>query len=160
KRYRYSSLGIVLSGSFEYYAGNGAGIAVPGTLLLGNPDETFRCVHRSGAGNWRQVTQFESAYLDAWADELGLGEGRFRAALHPPGELSAAIFGCMHRLSHRDDEAGCELVALALQVNRRPFVPRRVSVRNRQRVLALVNHLERHYAEDWSLKSMARLSNL
>src|ERR1700753_3657289 len=72
KRYRYCSLGVVLSGCFEYHAGNGAGTAVPGTLLLGNPDEAFSCVHRSAAGNRRQVAQFHGSYVDAWAGELGL----------------------------------------------------------------------------------------
>jgi AraC family transcriptional regulator len=167
KRYAQSAMGVVLSGSFEYRAQNGAATAVPGTVILGNRAEYFRCHPKDGIGNRRQVVQFHQNFLNEVADSCGLTAARFHVAAIPPGRFSGAVFGAMRRLAlnlalNKEDheEAACELAEAALHANQSGMAPATVSTRNQQRVLSIVRHLERNYHEPWPLSSMANLARL
>jgi AraC family transcriptional regulator len=163
KRYAQSALGVVLSGSFDYCAQNGAATAVPGTVILGNRAEYFRCHPRDCIGNRRQVVHFREDFLAEIADSCGLQVARFQVAAIPPGRFSAAVFGAMRRLAlHREDheEAAYELAQTALHVSRPGLAPLSVSSRNQQRVLSIVRHLESYYHEPCSLKTLASLARL
>ncbi len=163
KRYAQSAMGVVLSGSFEYRAQNGAATAVPGTVILGNRAEYFRCQPKDGSGNRRQVVQFRQDFLNEVADSCGLTAARFHVAAIPPGRFSGAVFGAMRRLALNNEgreEAACELAEAALRANQCGTAPASVSARNQQRVLSIVRHLERYYHEPWPLKSMANLARL
>jgi AraC family transcriptional regulator len=163
KRYVQPAMGVVLSGSFEYRAQNGAATAVPGTVILGNRAEYFRCQPRDGMGNRRQVVQFRQEFLNEVAASCDLAAARFQVAAIPPGRFSGAVFGAMRRLAlNKEDheEAAYELVEAALLANQSGSVPTTVSMRNQQRVLSIVGHLERYYHEPWPLKAMANLARL
>lgn len=163
KRYGHSAIGVVLSGSFEYRAGNGCATAVPGTLILGNAAESFRCVHSERGGNRRQVARFDHRFVEDIARDVGLSEPTFRRGVVPPGNLAASAFGFMQRLALADgdrEEAAYELAGLALQLDRSALMPDRVSPRNRRRVLAVVVHLESHFNQPWSLHALANLAQL
>ncbi len=162
KRYGHPAIGIVLSGSFEYHADNGCATAVPGTLILGNTAESFRCVHSERGGNRRQVARFDCRFVEHIARDVGLSEPTFRTGVVPPGNLAALAFGFMQRLALDGDrdEAAYELAGLALQLDRSTLISDRVSPRNRQRVLAVVVHLESHFSEPWNLRALANLAQL
>jgi AraC family transcriptional regulator len=163
KRYVQPAMGVVLSGSFEYRAQNGAATAVPGTVILGNHAEYFRCHPRDGMGNRRQVVRFRQEFLNDVAASCGLAAARFQVAAIPPGRFSGAVFGAMRRLAlNKEDreEAAYELAEAALLANQSGMVPTAVSMRNQQRVLSIVRHLERYYHEPWPLKAMANLARL
>ncbi|HEY2686156.1 MAG TPA: AraC family transcriptional regulator [Steroidobacteraceae bacterium] len=160
--YRGPVVGVVMAGIFDYRAAGGATTAVPGTLLLGNANEAFRCEHRQGSGNRRQVVRFDAAILEDIASSVGLSAAKFRAAAVPPGELAARAFGCMRRLArdNSSDEAAYELAGLALQVNRSALLPARVPIRNQRRILEVVHQLEETYNERWSLSDLAKLAHM
>jgi AraC family transcriptional regulator len=163
KRYAQPALGVVLSGSFDYRAQNGSATAVPGTVILGNRAEYFRCHPRDCIGNRRQVVHFHEDFLAEVADSCGLPAARFKVAAIPPGRYSAAVFGAMRRLAlHREDheEAAYELAQTALHASRSGLAPISVSSRNQQRVLSIVRHLESYYHEPCSLKTLASLARL
>jgi AraC family transcriptional regulator len=163
KRYAQPAMGVVLSGSFEYRAQNGAATAVPGTVILGNRAEYFRCHPKDGIGNRRQVVQFRQDFLNEVADSCGLTAARFHVAAIPPGRFSGAVFGAMRRLAlNKEDheEAAYELAEAALHANQSGTAPTTVSMRNQERVLSIVRHLERYYHEPWPLKSLASLARL
>jgi AraC family transcriptional regulator len=163
KRYAQPAMGVVLSGSFEYKAQNGAATAVPGTVILGNPTESFCCHPRDCLGNRRQVVNFGQEFLDEVADSCGLTAARFHVAAIPPGRFSGSVFGSMRRLAlQREDqeEAAYDLAQAALHANRSEMASMPVSGRNRQRVLSIVRHLEGYYHEPWSLKTLAALARL
>jgi AraC family transcriptional regulator len=163
KRYVQPAMGVVLSGSFEYRAQNGAATAVPGTVILGNHAEHFRCHPREGLGNRRQVVLFGQEFLNDVAASCGLPAARFQVAAIPPGRFSGAVFGAMRRLvlnKEDHEETAYELAAAALLANQSGTAPAAVSMRNQQRVLSVVRHLERYYHEPWPLKAMANLARL
>ena len=163
KRYTQPALGVVLSGSFEYQAQNGAATAVPGTVILGNAAEYFRCLPKDAVGNRRQVVHFRQDFLAEVADACDMRAARFHVAAIPPGRFSGAVFGGMRRLAlgREDcDEAAYELAQMALHAARPSNALISVSSRNRQRVLGVVRHLEHYYREPCSLKSLAALARL
>jgi AraC family transcriptional regulator len=163
KRYAQPALGVVVSGSFEYRAQNGAATAVPGTVILGNRAEYFRCHPRDCAGNRRQVVTFGQTFLDEVAESCGLTAARFQVAAIPPGRFSGAIFGSMSRLAlQREDreEAAYDLAQAALRVSRSEIAAVPVSTRSKRRVLSIVRHLEGRYHQPWSLASLARMARL
>jgi AraC-like DNA-binding protein len=163
RRYRLPVLGIVVAGAFDYRADNGSATAVPGTLLLGNAEEQFRCEHRHGCGNLRKVVHFSTAVIRDIAGSVGLDEPRFRAAAAPPGVLASRAFGCIQRLAAAggsDPELAYELAGLALQINRSPFEPARVPERVRVRLFEVVRHLEQHYEERLTLRHLAQIAQL
>jgi AraC family transcriptional regulator len=163
KRYVQPAMGVVLSGSFEYRAQNGAATAVPGTIILGNHAEYFRCHPRDGLGNRRQVVRFGHEFLNDVAASCGLPAARFQLAAIPPGRFSGAVFGAMRRLalSKEDhEETAYGLAEVALLANQSGTAPAAVSMRNQQRVLSVVRHLEQYYHEPWPLKAMANLARL
>ena len=45
------SIAVVLSGTFQYRTSTGCELMTPGSLLLGNPHESFECGHEHGTGD-------------------------------------------------------------------------------------------------------------
>jgi AraC family transcriptional regulator len=45
------SIAVVLSGTFQYRTSTGRELMTPGSLLLGNPHESFECGHEHGTGD-------------------------------------------------------------------------------------------------------------
>jgi AraC family transcriptional regulator len=163
KRYARAALGVVVSGSFEYRAQNGTATAVPGTVILGNRAEYFRCHSRDCAGNRRQVVTFAQRLLDEVAESCGLAAVRFQVAAIPPGRFAAAICGNVSRLAlQREDreEAAYDLAHAALRASRPEIACMPVSTRSKRRVLSIVRHLENSYQQSWSLASLASMARL
>jgi AraC family transcriptional regulator len=163
KRYAQPAVGVVLSGSFEYRSQGGAATAVPGTVILGNSAEYFRCYPRDRIGNRRQVVNFNQEFLDEVARSSGSDAACFKVAAIPPGRLSGSVFGSMRRLALRregHEEAAYDLAATALRIRLPSSVEMRISARNKRRVLGIVRHLERYYHEPWSLQALASLARL
>jgi len=76
EEHRSASIAIVLSGRFEYRASSGGALMTPGSLLLGNPGQSFECVHAHGAGDrciaFRfspELVRLRAAALHVAADE-------------------------------------------------------------------------------------------
>jgi AraC family transcriptional regulator len=46
-----TSIAVVLSGTFQYRTSTGGELMTPGSLLLGNPGESFECGHEHGVGD-------------------------------------------------------------------------------------------------------------
>jgi AraC family transcriptional regulator len=161
--YQDASIGVVLSGSFDYRTQGGAALAVPGTVLFGNSGEYFSCGHADSAGNRRQVVHFGGDFLREVADTHGISQVRFPAVAVPPGRWSAAIFGRMRRLAlqtEAQDETAYDLAVTALQTTGSRGPTAAVSSRNQRRVLGVVRHLESSYDGPCSLQSLAALAQL
>jgi AraC-like DNA-binding protein len=163
KRYLRPAVGVVLSGSFEYRSQGGGATAVPGSVIFGNSAEYFRCYPRDRIGNRRQVVCFDQVLLDEVAQSCGFASPCFQVAAIPPGRLAGSVFGSMRRLALRPvghEEAAYDLAEAALRICVPTAVEMPISARNKQRVLAIVKHLERYYCEPWTLQTLAGLARL
>jgi AraC family transcriptional regulator len=78
------SIAIVTAGSFEYRSGNGRELMTPGSLLLGNVDQSFECGHEYGVGDRCLSFHYEPDYFENLAADAGGVKPDFRVLRVPP----------------------------------------------------------------------------
>jgi AraC-like DNA-binding protein len=160
------SVALVLAGTFQYRAGSTRDTLVPGSVLLGNPGQSFECGHEHAAGDRCLAFTFHPEYFERVAfDASGSREGGFRVGRLPPlGELSGisvrAATGVL-------DPAGVAWEELALEVAARVSalangVPAVSSppIGAESRVTASVRAIERDPAARHPLDRLAREAGL
>jgi AraC family transcriptional regulator len=77
ERHAGATIAIVAAGSFQCRGPMGRELMSPGSLMLGNPGQTFECSHEHGAGDrcisfWYSPDFFERVAADAGARGAGL----------------------------------------------------------------------------------------
>ena len=166
------SIAIVLSGTFEYRASSGGALMTPGSLLLGNPGQSFECVHAHGAGDrciaFRFSPElFEQLGMDG-STPRGRAASRFRAPRLPPLKASAplvaqAAFGVTAPAAASEswEELAYRLAAatLALSSGER-FHPGRPPAGALARIADSVRRIERDPGAPWTLKQVANEAEL
>jgi AraC-like DNA-binding protein len=108
------SIGVVLSGTFQHRSRNGRHVMSAGSLLLGNPGDTFECDHEHAVGDRCVAFHYSTAYLEEVATELRGPNvrARFTATRLPPArELSAAVARTAVALDSPERTAWSELAA-------------------------------------------------
>jgi AraC family transcriptional regulator len=81
EQHTQTSVAVVLSGTFQYQSSTGCELMTPGSLLLGNPGDSFACSHQHGVGD--RCISFH--YSDELRDEFQLSEEpRFKIPRIPP----------------------------------------------------------------------------
>jgi AraC family transcriptional regulator len=120
------SIAIVVAGSFQYKGDAGAGVRselmTPGSLLLGNPGQSFECEHTHGAGDRCISFHYALEYFDRVAIDAGarVPPSRFRALRLPPVRVVAPVIGpsCARLLGSNGaswEELGVSLALRTLQ---------------------------------------------
>ena len=153
-----ASIGIVLSGWFEYASNGSSTLAGPGTLVLGNAGELFSVRHLDARGNRRLVTILSQDLLEEVAGEAGLPPV-FRATAIPPGRSAAYAGGLMRAVSSGDPGALYALAHAALGAPHCAAPPAANAV-DRARVRDVVGHLETRLDQPWPLQSLAEIAGV
>lgn len=159
------SLGLVLSGTFQYRSARGSVLLYPGAVMLGAPDGCFECGHEHGRGDHCLALSLQPALFDELAFSAA-GDKSFRldAPMLPALRSSAAARDRLQRRLQRDDAAGVEesVLEVATAVVRalvaEPAVSRVVEARDQRRVAAVARHIETHCAEPLDLDHLAALA--
>lgn len=156
--YERASIGIVLSGWFEYASNGTSVLAGPGTLLLGNAGEPFSVRHADARGNRRLVVVLSQKLIEEVANEADLPPV-FRATAIPPGRSASYAGGLMRAVSKGDLGALYTLTHTALCAPRRAAPPTSNAV-DRARVQNVVRHLEARLDQSWPLNSLAEIAGV
>jgi AraC family transcriptional regulator len=116
EQHKWSSIAVVVSGTFQYRSSAGEGLMVPGSLLLGNERDAFVCAHEHGTGDRCVAFSYSPELLARLGEDLGVGERRFNAPRLPPARLLAPFVAAASTLlTHAEPEAlACEAVSLQL----------------------------------------------
>jgi AraC family transcriptional regulator len=92
------SIAIVAAGSFQYKSGRGHELMTPGSLLLGNPQQSFECAHAHGSGDRCLSVKYAPEFFARIATDLKVPRTarNFRAMRVPPlREMSRLVTaGC------------------------------------------------------------------
>jgi AraC family transcriptional regulator len=82
EKHSQTSVAVVVSGTFQYRTSTGRELMTPGSLLLGNPEESFACGHQHGVGD--RCISFH--YSDQLHDDFELSRERrcFKVPRIPP----------------------------------------------------------------------------
>ena len=166
------AIAIVLGGSFQY-RGSGAGgreLMTPGSLLLGNPGQSFECGHEHAHGDRCLAFHFSPRYFASITDGAFRGRrerfGSLRLA--PVRELSAVVAGACAALASSSADAAMAWEALAVRLAARAVQvdggrapsPSPVSSAALARVTRAVRLLEQRAAEPLALETLAREAGL
>ncbi len=153
--YRKAAVGVVVAGSFDYRSQAESVTAVPGTVIFANAWEGLVVRHPGPRHNRRDVVWFSDALMHELAGELGLD--RFPRIALPPGKTAARLFGMIQRVRKDDKESALELAAAALTVEQDREESESVAPADRQRMLAVVRHIEQFYTEPCTVDELANL---
>jgi AraC family transcriptional regulator len=116
EQHMWTSIGVVVSGTFQYRSSAGEGLMVPGSLLLGNARDAFVCAHEHGTGDRCVAFSYSPEFLARLGEDLGIGERRFNAPRLPPARALAPIVAAASTLlaAHEAEAIACEVVGLQL----------------------------------------------
>jgi AraC family transcriptional regulator len=183
ERHKGFSIVLVTAGTFQYQAslgpshnrpGAGRELMTPGSLLLGNPGQSYECGHEHGAGDrcisfWYAPEHFERLAADAGAT----GHLHFRTMRVPPlRELSPlaarACAGVSKEKPGREDadtpwaelSLGLADVTLQLLGNYRSSHPHNPPPSTVARVTRAVRMIEQNSAAELNLDALAKAAGL
>jgi len=116
EQHTWSSISVVVSGTFQYRSSAGEGLMVPGSLLLGNARDAFVCAHDHGTGDRCVAFHYSPEFLACLGDDLAIGHRRFDAPRLPPARVLAPLVAAASTLLTRDnpEALACEAVSLQL----------------------------------------------
>lgn len=162
------SIGIVLSGTFQYRTKDGRHVMSAGSFLLGNPGDAYECDHEHAAGDRCVAFHYTPEYLERIAAELP-GRNvrpRFGAMRLPPArELSGAVARSAIALGGTDRATWNEL-AVRVAVESLSFGAGRVTRRLMppgsvvRRITEQIRAIELDPATDASLDTLAAAAGL
>ena len=122
ERHSKTSIAVVLSGTFEYRSSTGCELMTPGSLLLGNGGDYFRCGHEHGRGDRCIAFSYTPEFFER-AYEAGAEKMRFHVPRLPPIRDLASLVARAAALQAREpgfdgEEVGIQLAAKAIQIAR------------------------------------------
>jgi AraC family transcriptional regulator len=93
ERHSRVSIAVVGAGSFQYRSDAGCELMTLGSLLLGNPGQTFECGHEHRSGDRCVSFQYTPEYFEKIAADAGMRGGRtvFRVSRVPPVRAMARL---------------------------------------------------------------------
>jgi AraC family transcriptional regulator len=119
--YAFSSIGVVVSGRFDYASPVGPAQAGPGTVLLGNAGEDFEYRYQDAAGVRRSVMALDGRLLAEVANDFG--HAGFPVSALPAGRATAPVYAAVRRFAAghaADEEALVRLAAACLMAGAAP----------------------------------------
>ncbi len=165
------TMALVVAGTFQYRTPSGRALMTPGSLLLGNDRQCFRCSHEHAAGDRCVSFHFVADYFAALAGDAGLRrpDAPFESPRLP---LSRSLAPLIARARTRlgsdapdaSDDWGPLATDLAIGVVRllaagqpaaRPALPV-----HERRVTELVRRIDERPEEAYTLDALARAADL
>ena len=128
EQHPFFTIGVVVAGTFQYRGslprpGIAQQLMTPGSLLLGNPGQSFECGHEHGLGDRCLSFRYSRDYFERVAADAGISRGQRafrRLGLPPLAELSPGIAracaGLVCASQTAWEEVGVELAAEAVKL--------------------------------------------
>ncbi len=158
----------VVAGSFAIRSPLGRGVAVAGSLLLGNACDCYVCRHDSASGDRCINFDYEPEFLEQVRCELGAGAigERFRRMLVAPSPDSTALSAIAEGIAAGDTqrlhEAAFEVAAAALMATQDLGAQdlRRPSLQDERRAMHAARYVQAHFDRTCTLEELAAVADL
>jgi AraC-like DNA-binding protein len=161
ERHAWSSISLVLAGTFTYQGDRGPSLMSSGAIMLGSFGHSFECSHQHGEGDRCLSFQFTRELFDTVARDAGATRADFDhdrmpplRALAPVAVRAANAIGKPAALA----EIALELAGAVIQMN--GHQPIATTTRDRMRIAEVLHHLETHREESHTLAELASLARL
>jgi len=161
-------IAVVVAGSFQYHSAGECALLTPGSLMLGNADQSFECRHEYGTGDRCLSFAYAPEYFERLATAAG-ARGRtvnFRVLRLPPLRgLSPLVARACAALTvasgMRWEELSVQVATQSVQLSHGLAPePRRVSRSAQAGVAAAVRTIERHPDAKLTLARLAEEAEL
>jgi AraC-like DNA-binding protein len=107
------AVAMVLAGSFEYRSEKRRELMVPGSLLLGNPSQSFECGHEHGSGDRCLSFKYDPEFFEQLAfDRVRLRRSEFSVLRVPPVRATASMVAAGAKALLNGDPASWEEFSL------------------------------------------------
>ena len=165
ERHERASVAIVLSGTFQYRSAAGSELMTPGSLLLGEPGQSFECSHEHAVGDRCLSFHYTPELFERLAVEAS-GRASFGVPRLPPlRALSSLVARARAALAGSADlsweEIGVQLAARAVQLaTGAPPSPSGAAPAAVARVTRAVRAIERQPDVDVTVAALARQAGL
>jgi AraC family transcriptional regulator len=168
ERHARFRVAIVGAGVFQCRSTGGFEVLSPGSLLLGNAEESFECAHEHGCGDRCVAFGYSIDYFERLAVDVGMrGDRRFETVRVPPRKALAPLVAraCTAVVAPSSaapvdwEELGVELACQALLVPRGSARPAR-KLNAEARAMRAVRLIDRDPAADLKLHALAREADL
>jgi AraC family transcriptional regulator len=168
EQHSMTSIAVVVSGTFEYRSAAGCELMTPGSLLLGNAGDYFRCGHEHGRGDRCVAFSYSPEFFERITYEAGASKARFHVPRLPPIRALAPLVARAVALQAREpcvdgEELGIQVAAQSIQIAR-GVVPSRLTgwepsaLARVSRVVRMIDHDPGSPGDLRSLAQVARLS--
>lgn len=161
ERHAWSSISLVLGGTFSYRSDRGPSLMSSGAMLLGSFGRSFECSHQHQAGDRCISFQFSREAFEQIVRDAGASRDAFEHDRIPPLRALAPLTArAANALGNRAalEEIALELAGAVLQLDNPR--PRNSSARDRMRIAEVLRHLDSHHAEPHTLAALARIADL
>ena len=91
EQHSFTTVAVVVGGSFQYRSSTGCEMMTPGSMLLGNAGDCFCCGHEHGTGDRCVSFVFTSEFLNRVVEIAGPGGPRFDVPRIPPIRAAAPL---------------------------------------------------------------------
>jgi len=164
ERHAWSSISLVMAGTFAYRSDRGTALMSPGAMVLGTFGKSFECSHEHGIGDRCLSFQFTRDSFEAIASDAGARRAGFAHDRMPPlrelALLSARAVNAIAK-SLPLDEIALELAGAVLRVDAAGMPSSHsTTTRDRMRIGEVLRHLELHPDEPHTLTELAGLARL
>lgn len=154
--YNKTAIGVVLSGCFEYRTSNGTITGVPGSIIFGNPHESFVVRHSGRTANRRLVLWYDTSFIEGIAAGLDLDSARVPCVGLPPGRTASAIFAQLQSIARENDlEKSVDLAVTALTARDQHTDTISISEPDRKWIMSAVRYIEANYSEPCTVDELS-----
>jgi len=165
EQHRGCTLAVVHEGTFQYRSGGTTMTMTPGSVILGNPGDSFSCSHEHGRGDRCVSVSLGAATLEEIAREVGERRAGFGHPVAPTHArhfaLARSLLGTGEPLPPSAEEIARVLAAGILREQcERPLPLEPITWAERRRAVAACRFIESHGDGPLSLTEVARQCGL
>jgi AraC-like DNA-binding protein len=166
ERHEWYRVALVGAGTFDCRGPHGRELLTPGSLLLGNANDSFECGHAHGTGDRCLAFAYSPRLFERLAFDAGVrGKPRLRAVRVPPiAELAPLVAELGIAWSPRAggdwDELGVRLAAAAVRFAAQPKRGPRNPLNAERGIVRALRLIERDPCADLPLDALAREASL
>jgi AraC family transcriptional regulator len=163
ERHAWTSLSMVLAGTFAYRSDRGSSLMSSGALLLGNAGQQFECSHRHGEGDRCVSFQFAPQVFEDIARDAGSRHCAFHHDRVAPLRILAPLTARIAAALDSDaplEEIALELAGTVMRLEHDNRGGASSATPNPARIAEVLHHLEARLEERHTLASLARIADL
>jgi AraC family transcriptional regulator len=162
ERHAWSSISLVLGGTFCYRSDRGSSLMSSGAMLLGSSGRSFECSHQHGEGDRCISFQFTREAFEQITRDVGVPRDGFESDRIPPlralAPLTARAANAIGKPAALE-EIGFELAGAVIRLESHTG-SEVAATRDRIRIAEVLRHIEAHCTEPHTLAELASLADL